>query len=130
MVHHHTGPGIWTEAILNTLNLQGLNATAAATAVWTDAEVYSRARSLGVCIVAASFWGTRYAQNTRHMYGSLNFKEEGYPRWRQERGVLQGHSIDESSLAKPQADWLPDGIGLPVFGAQLQGSVAVEPEFW
>lgn len=132
MVHYHTGPAIWTEAILNVLGLQGLNATAAATAVWTDPAAYSKARSLGVCVVAASFWGTRYAQNTRHMYGSLNFKEQGYPRWREERNVLLGHPPEVllPERAAEHALWWADGIGLPEYNVVAQGSAATDPEFW
>lgn len=58
-------------------------------AVWTDSEVYQRAKALGICIMAPSFFGGPSAQNVRNLYGSHNFDRGEYPRWTEEVDALE-----------------------------------------
>jgi mannosyltransferase OCH1-like enzyme len=90
MVHAHTGPGVWTEGIRNALGLPG-HASAAdiATAVWTDASVYQRAREMRACIVAADFWGGKQAQNANNKYSSSWKEGSPFGSWTKERQQLQ-----------------------------------------
>lgn len=78
MVHEHTGPAVWTRAFGDVLGL-GQDATAAqiSKAAWTDPAVYKRARALKVCVVAYTFFGSRWAgkanttaQNAENLYSS------------------------------------------------------------
>lgn len=68
MVHKHTGPAVWTDAIRMVLQLPPkADAGAIARAAWTQNRVYRRARALGVCIMAASFFGGDHAQSAKNL---------------------------------------------------------------
>jgi mannosyltransferase OCH1-like enzyme len=76
MVHAHTGPAVWTQAIADVLGLdRSTSAHDITVAAWTNAAVYQRARQLRVCIVAPTFWGAPFpynttAQNAQNLYSS------------------------------------------------------------
>lgn len=89
MVHHHTGPGIWTQAVARALGLQSHSARDIARAVWTEPAAYRRAHAMGACVVAASFWGDTVPQNARNLYWSReSIRDELYPSWIKERDKL------------------------------------------
>jgi len=92
MVHGHTGPAVWTSAFVEVLGLpRETNAAGIARAAWTNATVYQRARELGVCIVAPTFWGApgnSTAQNARNWYSSQWSKGHPNTPWLKDKDQL------------------------------------------
>jgi mannosyltransferase OCH1-like enzyme len=78
-VHEHTGPGIWTRAMRQILNLENLPV----------AEIYQKHRNAaalaGIRILPM---GTFERGLVRHAFGSIAFRGEGYASWTEERDSL------------------------------------------
>jgi hypothetical protein len=86
---------VFTEAVSISLGLPAsLTAAGITKAVWTDPAVYRRARGLGVCIVANSFWSHPISpQNVKNLFGSTTFKDKWYPSWIDERREVLKNAV-------------------------------------
>eukprot|EP00775_Hariotina_reticulata_P005666 gene5666-5903_t len=104
-VHHHTGPGVFTEAVGSALGLLGHTAADIAKAVWTCPAVYRRARALGVCIMAHSFWSHPISpQNVKNLFGSATFRDKWYPSWTEERRDMLKKAVITMSRQHPSIE--------------------------
>jgi len=100
-VHAHTGPGIWTRAIKDTIlenaqvdDKKMGNSYDVIQRVWTDPAFNKAAGKLGVCLMAHSFFHGKFAENTRNMFGS---QEKGEKSWIHEREELRKEAGFDSS---------------------------------
>lgn len=59
---------------------------------WTDSAIYRRARSIGLCLMAKSFFNAgddgHPPENVDHLFASEHFKEDGYTSWKTEAQAL------------------------------------------
>lgn len=105
-VHIHTGPGMWTAGLCDALGLYDtFSAADIARATWTDPDVYARARSMRLCVMAPEFFGqlgNTTAQNVRNHYSSQwGDTEAPNKRWTVEREQL-AKAISNRSAAEKQ----------------------------
>jgi len=82
-VHHHTGPGIWTRAIHQTLGLPK-NQDAKKTYDSKDPELRKKIKDLGIRLENKDFFG---GVNVRNLYGSTQFGDD-YSSWMDERNKI------------------------------------------
>lgn len=85
-VHHHTGPGIWTRAIQQTLGLPEDQKAQLTYDAYkdTNSEVYKKAKSLGIRFENEKFFSEN---NVKNLYGSTQF-DDGYSKWMDERDKI------------------------------------------
>lgn len=106
-VHQHSGPGVWTDAIIgyleNRTSIGSLpnatfNSRAVFNAVYSDEGLYKEVRDLGICLVGKEFMGS---VNVKNEYGSQKAMRnqqtghvdsgwQGWGSWVEERMVLRG----------------------------------------
>ncbi len=80
-VHHHTGPGVWTDALCEFLGLEGVSAI----------DIYQKyskqAAQKGMRIFPAESFEQELVD---HAFGSATYRKDGYVSWVAERKKLRG----------------------------------------
>jgi len=85
-VHRHTGPGIWTRAIHQTLGYPPeQKARHTYTLYQTQPEHRRRFDAMGIRLEDRPFF---YSQMVRNLYGSTQFTDDGYVSWTDQRDQL------------------------------------------
>jgi mannosyltransferase OCH1-like enzyme len=83
-VHKHTGPGIWTRAIHQTLGINEAQKAIDTWNIYNDPQKRSIFKKLGVRLESKTFFN---GENVKNMYGSTQFKD-GYHSWIEERDEI------------------------------------------
>lgn len=76
-VHFYTGPGVWTEGILSSLNIKKENNIIDKSLEWNNS---SRAKELGFHCYGGEDWRIFHLTSSQHLYGSQNW-HDGYVQW-------------------------------------------------
>lgn len=76
-VHYYTGPGVWTEGIISSLNVSKKNSIIDESIEWNNLD---RAKELGFFCYGGEDWRIFHLTASQHLYGSQNW-HHGYEQW-------------------------------------------------
>lgn len=76
-VHGHTGPGVWTEAIMNFLNIKSINISDDYLLINSsdNAKIYK------FHCYGGKYWRVFHNIDVRHIYGSQRWNDGSYTQW-------------------------------------------------
>lgn len=76
-VHYYTGPGVWTEGILSSLQVVKKNSIIDESIEWNNLD---KAKELGFFCYGGEDWRIFHLNSSQHLYGSQNW-HHGYEQW-------------------------------------------------